>query len=337
MQNFLDIALSIADKKGQNILRQNQSAQTEIENQFLPDKYKSDLAYQKAQTGKIPYDIENMKSEAAYRSAISQVARQEAALKQQQWDTQKKLYEMYMNPALGGGGMPGAGMTGIRLPGIGVLKSSGSQMPMGQIDPSTGQVMGRISTPQSKAQQTLYYNPEDSKVYGSLTTMMQNRLQKSAVAIPDLIETMKGLAPGLGPYLGAKGRARYFIDKGKVFYLHKDIPAIAKHDAAMDEIQTAAEKLIAINYLNTTNESLENMKSVLLPRKGDNEYTYSRRILEHIQKEMMNQRRINKILGRGVELGTYGNFDAGDPYGMQPQQGGMMDDQSLDSALDSLE
>jgi hypothetical protein len=342
MKNFLDIALETAGQKGKNILAQDQAAQAEIENRYMPDKFAADIFLNQMQAKKIPYDIKNMQSEAAYRNMMGKAALMDAGTKQQQLNLQKKLLEMYMNPSAMGN-MPGAGIpnlpTGMKLPGMGVLSPGKNQLPMYQIDPATGEQMARISTPQSKGQQTLYFNPTSSKVYGSLTTAMQNRVQKAAASMPQLIASMQELAPAIGPYLGAQGRIRYFMDKGRTMYTGKDIPALAKYEDAMDSIKTTAEQLMAVNYLNSTVEAFNEMKSTLMPRPHDNEYSYSRRILLHIQKEMMKQQRIHSTLGRGIELGTYGNF-GGTPYGMpqqQGQQGGGMDDASLDQMLNGLE
>lgn len=329
MDNFLDIALDMASKKGQNILRQNQARQAEIENEYLPEKYKTAIMLQQMQARKIPYDIQNMQSQGAYRSAMSRALLEEAARKRELFETQKKMYDMYLNQGVGGQ-LPG-GAQGMKMPGIGVL-SLNKGLPMQQVDPITGEMMTRITTPQSKTQQTLYYNPSDSKVYASLTTAMQNRLQKSAVALPQIIDVMKELAPAISPYLGAKGRARYILDKGRAFYANKDIPALSKYEAAMDDMKGSAEQLLSSNNLNITDQSTHMMMSVLMPRKNDNEYTYSRRILKHIEKELARQQTVSKIMGRGIPLGNYGQIGSQ----MAPQQFGM-DDQSLDEALNSLE
>lgn len=118
-------------------------------------------------------------------------------------------------------------------------------------------------------------------------------LQRSIAANENVQEVMKDIIPAITPYLGLTGKISGLIDANESYIFGTPNNKYADYQAALDEIEIGSENLLRASGLTVTDQSLANMKKVLMPRHNDNPANYKRRVIHHL--EMERKRRLRQL------------------------------------------
>jgi len=189
------------------------------------------------------------------------------------------------------------------------------------VNPKTGEVTyqtGGAGGGKSTAG-TTYIEPSTGKVFERPTKGVTGRLEKSVIGNEMVINGLDDLVKDVSPYLGQAGGFQKWIDQNATYRLPKgvqdfltktklvDFDTISKtlgaYNYGIDTLTQRAENLLSGNNLNTTDQSIHDMKAVLMPREMDSEKTYYERVKKHIVELKRKQAEEERLLAQGIPVG----------------------------------
>lgn len=188
-------------------------------------------------------------------------------------------------------------------------------------DPKTGQPLVQIGGSQRNASggQT-YYNPATGEVVSKPTGKVQTAAQQTVASTPALVQGMEEAIGPIKSRLSIGGQLKYagYSVLNPAFGVGSKF--IGDYNTAIDQIPLAAERLMKVNGLNITDQSFNEMKSIMMPRANDSAESYEMRIRKHIVTEKKRQLEAEKILREGFRLPAEGAAGEGVVPQENPQQ-----------------